>query len=523
MPQIVDQYGNPLKREALKTPQTVRLAEMYRQYPVHPSSGMTIRRLPRLLRAAEQGDLGAQAALFADMEERDGHIFAEMEKRKNVLLTLDRTIAPPRNATAAEKSAAAAVTEWFSGIMDIEDVILNGMSAIGHGFSCQEIRWATVEKILIPQNLYLRPHYWFRSLPEQGDQLRLNSDAPDGDALWPFGWLVHRHNARSGFVASSGLFRVLVWPYLFKNYSLRDFAEFLEIYGLPARIAYYAPGTSDEDLDKLLMSLVRLGHDAVATIPQGNEIRFENAATGGGDTFMKMIEWAERTESKVILGSTLTTQADGKTSTHALGTVHNEVRHDLMASDARQTEGMFRSLIQMMLAVNGYDIPLHRQPRMVFDTRKDVDMTDFTGGVAALVAAGDSTIPVSWVHKKLGIPDVKGNEPTLQPPAPTVPAVALSQTPAAQAALSQTSTDDGDVDPPQLALDTTPSPADAVNAAITQLLAPMVTAIKQGMDADAAMSLVADSYPQLDDTQLRELLTRAIFVADLWGQCHAGE
>ncbi|EOF5361569.1 DUF935 family protein, partial [Salmonella enterica] len=135
------------------------------------------------------------------------------------------------------------------------------------------------------------PHYWFRSLPEQGDQLRLNSDAPDGDALWPFGWLVHRHNARSGFVASSGLFRVLVWPYLFKNYSLRDFAEFLEIYGLPARIAYYAPGTSDEDLDKLLMSLVRLGHDAVATIPLGNEIRFENAATGGGDTFMKMIEW----------------------------------------------------------------------------------------------------------------------------------------------------------------------------------------------------------------------------------------
>ncbi|EBJ2272023.1 DUF935 domain-containing protein, partial [Salmonella enterica] len=390
-------------------------------------------------------------------------------------------------------------------------------------FSCQEIQWATVEKILIPQNLYLRPHYWFRSLPEQGDQLRLNSDAPDGDTLWPFGWLVHRHNARSGFVASSGLFRVLVWPYLFKNYSLRDFAEFLEIYGLPARIAYYAPGTSDEDLDKLLMSLVRLGHDAVATIPLGNEIRFENAATGGGDTFMKMIEWAERTESKVILGSTLTTQADGKTSTNALGAVHNEVRHDLMASDARQTEGMFRSLIQMMLAVNGYDIPLRRQPRMVFDTRKDVDMTDFTGGVAALVAAGDSTIPVSWVHKKLGIPAVQGDEPTLQPPAPAVPAVALSQTPAAQAALSQTPADDGDVDPPQQALDTTPSPADAVNAAITQLLAPMVTAIKQGMDADAAMSRVADSYPQLDDTQLRELLTRAIFVADLWGQCHAGE
>ncbi|EBA0341678.1 DUF935 family protein, partial [Salmonella enterica] len=132
--------------------------------------------------------------------------------------------------------------------------------------------------------------------------------------------------------------RVLVWPYLFKNYSLRDFAEFLEIYGLPARIAYYAPGTTDEDLDRLLMSLVRLGHDAVATIPLGNEIRFENAATGGGDTFMKMIEWAERTESKVILGGTLTTEA-GERGARSLGEVHNEVRHDLMVSDARQTEG----------------------------------------------------------------------------------------------------------------------------------------------------------------------------------------
>lgn len=522
MSQIVDQYGNPLKREALKNQQTIKLAEMYRKYPVHPSGGMTIRRLPRLLQAAEQGDLSAQACLFADMEERDGHIFAEMEKRKNALLTLDRSIAPPQGASQAEKSATAAVTEWFSGIMNLEDVILNGMTAVGHGFSCQEIQWSRVEKILIPQDMYLRPHYWFRTLPEQGDQLRLNSDAPDGDVLWPFGWLVHRHNARSGFIASSGLFRVLVWPYLFKNYSLRDFAEFLEIYGLPARIAYYGPGTSDEDLDKLLMSLVRLGHDAVATIPHGNEIKFENAATGGGDTFMKMIEWAERTESKVILGSTLTSQADGKSSTNALGNVHNEVRHDLMAADARQIEGMFRSLIQMMLAVNGYDIPLHRQPRVVIDTRRDVNMTDFTSGVAALVSAGDRTIPVSWVHKKLGIPDCQNDEPTLQPHAPTLPAVALNQVPA-QAALSQTTTEDDDTDPPQQSLDGVPSPADAVNAAITQMLAPMVTAISQGMDADAVMSLVADSYPQLDDTQLRELLTRIIFVADLWGQCHASE
>ena len=52
-----------------------------------------------------------------------------------------------------------------------------------------------------------------------------------------------------------------------------------------------------------------------------------------------MMDWCERTQSKGILGGTLTSQADGKTSTNALGNIHNEVRHDLTVSDARQLEG----------------------------------------------------------------------------------------------------------------------------------------------------------------------------------------
>ncbi|KOP31806.1 Mu-like prophage FluMu protein gp29, partial [Xenorhabdus sp. GDc328] len=223
---------------------------------------------------------------------------------------------------------------------------------------------------------HLRPHYWFRTLPEQRDEIRLrDNNGLYGSPLWPFGWLVHRHNARSGFIATSGIYRVLVWPYLFKNFSLRDLAEFLEIYGLPARIATYAAGTSDADRDRLLDSLVRLGHEAVAAIPAGSEIRFESAASGGSEPFMAMINWAERTQSKIILGGTLTTQADGKSSTHALGNVHNEVRHDLMTADARQLEGMFKNLIQMLLALNGHtEINPHRLPRFVFDTREAVDL-----------------------------------------------------------------------------------------------------------------------------------------------------
>ncbi|MFO6425600.1 DUF935 family protein [Escherichia coli] len=60
---------------------------------------MNIRKLPRILEAAERGYLPAQAMLFADMEERDGHLFAEMEKRKKALLTPDWSVKPARNAS----------------------------------------------------------------------------------------------------------------------------------------------------------------------------------------------------------------------------------------------------------------------------------------------------------------------------------------------------------------------------------------------------------------------------------------
>ena len=159
MVQILDQYGRPLNKEVLKAPQTSRTFELQRDWPTHPSRGMTIARLPRLLEAAERGDLAAQADLFEDMVERDGHIFSEMAKRKNALLTLDWSIEPPPNATAEEKQIAAMVASWFADLQEMEDITLNAAEAIGHGFSAQEIeKWELDGNLWLPVKIKLRPH-----------------------------------------------------------------------------------------------------------------------------------------------------------------------------------------------------------------------------------------------------------------------------------------------------------------------------------------------------------------------------
>lgn len=523
MVQILDQYGRPLDRQVLKAPQTAKTVQLNRSWPTHPSRGITISKLPRILEAAEQGDLSAQADLFEDMVERDGHIFSEMSKRKNALLTLDWSIEPPPNASDEERKIAEMVAGWFAEIPDFEDITLNAAEAIGHGFAAMEIeKWELADNVWLPVQIKLRPHRWFRTTPDKGDEIRLNDGTMEGAELWPFGWLVHTHNAKSGYIAQSGLYRVLVWPYLFKNFGVRDLAEFLEIYGLPARVGTYMPGATEDEQDKLMQALVSLGHNASGIIPEGTTIEFKSAAEGQSDPFMAMIAWAERTESKVILGGTLTSQADGKSSTNALGNVHNEVRHDLLTADARQMEGFYRSFIRMLLAINGYDISSRRQPRLVFDTRELESIRDFAEGVATLVdRAGMTSIPASWVHKKVGIPEPQKGEVVLTAPLRSASTAALSlQNGANWSSFTALSTNTDITDPAQDALDNT-HPGKVIGEAMEKLIAPVVAALTQGQTPDEALDIIAASYPLLDDSQLQQLLKQALFVSEVWGRLNA--
>ena len=93
----------------------------------------------------------------------------------------------------------------------------------------------------------------------------------------------------------------LVWHFLFKNYSVRDLAEFLEIYGLPVRLGKYPEGATEKEKATLLQAVLSIGHNAGGIIPRGMEIEFQNAASGQADPFVVMMDWCERSMSKAIL------------------------------------------------------------------------------------------------------------------------------------------------------------------------------------------------------------------------------
>ncbi len=265
---LVDLFGRAFKRSDLDEQQTddSKLAHLHREYGEHPSSGLTPAKLASILLDAEQGNLKALSELAFDMEEKDAHIFSELQKRRRAILNLEWSIVPPRNASEAEKKDAAMIQEFLEDMTEFEDLLLDMGDAILKGFSHSELEWYQVEGFQL-----VKPHYrdatWFQAHPENRNEIRLRDNTYEGAELQPFGWVSHIHKAKSGYVGHAALARVLAWPYLFKNYSLRDLAEFLEIYGLPLRLGKYPTGASEKEKNTLLKAVMSIGHNAGGIIP----------------------------------------------------------------------------------------------------------------------------------------------------------------------------------------------------------------------------------------------------------------
>lgn len=424
---ILGADGQPIDLASVDTPQTAHLGHLQRELQTHPTRGLTPSKLATILDAAEQGDLTAQFDLFEDMEEKDGHIASEMGKRRRALI-LDWEITPADNASRVEKRNAEQLGELVQSIPDLEDVIFDATDAIGKGFACLEKEWGWDQKFRIPKTITHRPQSWFQLHRGYRQELRLrtNTTGPDGiqgDQLQPFGWITHIHKAKSGYLERTALFRQLVWTYLFKNYSVGDLAEFLEIYGIPVRLGKYPPNASEKEKATLLRALVGIGHNAAGIIPEGMLIDFKDAATGDPKAFELMISWCERNQSKVILGGTLTSGADGAASTNALGNVHNEVRKDLRDGDIRQLNStLTRDLVYEIAVLNGLAPDgIKRCPRFRLITGETEDIQVFSEALPKLVGIGVQ-VPQDWANNKLGIPmpqpgqAVLGVTPVVQAP-----------------------------------------------------------------------------------------------------------
>lgn len=502
--------------QALEDQQTneARVGLMKREFAEHPSKGLTPARLYQILEEAEQGDLKAQHELFEDMEEKDPQIGADLGKRRQLAAELEWQIVPPDNATAAEKKAAEHAAEVFSGI-EVEDLILDMGVAIGHGWSNLELTWAMDGQLRYIEQPELRPHSWFRLHPDEQNTITLRDMSHTGAELWPLGWVQHRHRARPGYVARSGLHRILAWPYLFQSYALGDLARFLEIYGLPARLGKYQKNASDKEKATLLRAVLSLGSNAAGIIPEGMAIEFLTAAEGRSDVFGAMLQWCERSKAKAILGGTLTSGTGEGTNTNALGNVHERSLESLIRSDARQYAGTIRRDILWPMAAMNFGIEkMRRAPRFFLEVREGTDLSMLAEVLPRLLEIGFE-IPHWWGHEKSGIPVAQQGEKLLQAPAaPTSPFGAFRQRQRPHvAALRELPKLPGDASEEQLGR----LQADA-DRQIEQWVNEIRAVVDQAQSLEDLRDRLVELMPNLPPEQFADAMTDALAAAHLAGR-----
>lgn len=444
MSTILGPDGRPLDVRSLmrsiEEPQTSRLASIRQEFDRHPARGLTPAKLAGIMQRAEQGDLVGQAELADDMEERDAHLYAELGKRRGSITALSWSIEEPDKATPEEEKLTEQVRDWVGMITAHIDGVDGGMElllqamtgAVLPGYAPIELVWqlqadSTGRQVRVP-DCTLQPQRWFTT---SGDRRRLvlrsetqmlkpkhpGEPAVLGEELRPLAWLMHVHPARNGYLARQSLARVLFWPYLFKNYAVRDLAEFLEIYGLPLRVGKYPAGAGDAEKLALLRAVTEIGHNAAGIIPQGMALEFEAAAAGTEVPFAAMWDKMDAAESKAILGQTLTA-SEGQHGTQALGNVHNDVRMDIRDADARCYERSFNAqIIAPLVALNVPGANPRRLPKLSLDTGEPEDLAVYAEHLPTLAKAG-LKIGVKWTHDKLRIPMAEEGEEVLQAPEP---------------------------------------------------------------------------------------------------------
>lgn len=506
--------GKPLPRYNIQKPRpiigTVAVADRTDKYSTHPSERLSPQKLGTIFREAEAGNIFRQMELFEEIEEKDTHLFSQMQTRKNGVAGLDWTVIAASD-DPRDKEIAEFIGDILYNLEDIDDLILDLLDAIGKGFSVAEIMWKYQGGCVVPKEIAWVHPKKFRF--DDFDQLRLltEENRTEGILLPQNKFIVHKYKARSGSPTRAGVLRVAVWMYLFKNYSIKDWMAFSEVYGMPIRLGKYEPGTRQEDKDALIAAVQSIGADAAGVISKDTEIQFVESARSEGLLYDRLIKLCNAEISKAILGQTLTSEP-GDSGSYALGKTQSLVRQDLLEADCKALQKTLkRDLIGPLVEFNKG--PGHRLPWIKFNYESPEDLVQSSTVYKTLIV--DMRLPVSQEHiyEKFGIPMPEEGQTVLQPPA-AAPSMGFPFKANPIVAAKSAAPEDGQEDTDKLG-DNTLTPA---MQAIEETLGPLMEVIKKASSLEDLREKLLETFKDLEAGELENLLQQAIFVADMNGR-----
>lgn len=423
-PALIDQWGRPLNRavltEEIAAPSLTGVRSPLGGYP---ANGMHPERLAAILREADQGDPVRYLELAEAIEERDPHYLGVLATRRRSVAQIEITVEAASDA-AEDVARADMVRDWVAR-GELADEIFDILDCIGKAYSFTEIIWDSSEGQWQPQRLEWRDPRWFRFDRRDLATPMLLGDNGEYLPFPAFKFIYARIRAKSGLPLRGGLARVASWSWMFKAFTQRDWAMFVQTYGQPLRVGKWGAGASKEDRATLFRAVANIAGDCAAIIPDSMSIDFVEAKSSAtsSDLYKSRADWLDQQVSKLVLGQTGTT--DAIAGGHAVGQEHRQVQEDIERSDAIALAAILnRDLVQPWMQLEFGPLPAY--PVIKIARAEQQDIQALAQALGALVPVG-LRVSASAVRDRLGFADpqegeeVLGVPPAAQSGAPNAP------------------------------------------------------------------------------------------------------
>lgn len=367
--------GGNVPRPGQRQPNTIVLTQPKR-------FGIDIADYTAAIKSAENIDYSRRYKLYDLYSDilMDTHLTSSIERRRDTIRASQ--ISFVRNGKPDETINAQLNSPWFYRLVgDLIDVRFFGFSLMQ--FYKDNDGW--IDYDLIPRKhvdpvrrLILRHQTDITgtSWEEYPDLLFVGSDNDLGLLAKAAPWVIYKRNTTA------------------------DWAQFSEVFGMPIQ-EYIYETDDDESRQRALNDASNAGSLAVFVHAKDTELHLVEAGnkTGSADVYDRLCERCNMELSKLILGNTLTTEAQAN-GTQALGTVHKKGEDQILKSDQRFILNILNFDMVEIFSTLGIDTS---GGEFIFTEPKFIDLTAKANIITQLKTNFNLPIGDDWLYETFGI------------------------------------------------------------------------------------------------------------------------
>ncbi len=416
------------------------------------SANATVVTVQNAIRAAEAGDTRTLFALYRDLTIGGTHIQAEFNKRKLAVLAQPHAILPADKTKPDDVTAALAVTtmiadadNWNDGLTHLLDSTLWPVTAAEKLFRARNL--PTDMPTTVPLRFTLRklepvnptllcfqqPYAKRRGSMAEGrgqdaqaldaglstldpweSDLRFFTTDAEGCIVYgfdktypvdPLRHIIHRGHLLAGIRDNwGGPMRSIVFWWLLSVLGRDWFARAMERFGVPFPVGR-TNAKDKEAVDFLSEAFALSSKIGGLVVDSDTQIELKEVAISGlADAHEKFLGVCNREISKVIVGQTLSAEAQPTGLGSGTSALQGEVRNDIRMFDCiKLGETLQKQLFAPFLQINGLR---GAAPKIVWGGLSDEDAQGFAALLNVLSQAGfeptDEAIPT--MNERLGFP-----------------------------------------------------------------------------------------------------------------------